>query len=87
MKKFQEINAELAETMKSHLIEDLEEFGILIKGSGEPESWEDDYEKFFDARAKAVSRELSKRIIKQGIDERGQPNLGDDLEEELTTSE
>ena len=42
---------------------------------------------FFDERAKVVSRELSKRVIKQEIDKRGQSNIVDDFEEESTTTE
>jgi hypothetical protein len=63
--------------MMTHLIEDLNTFGI----------WDDDYDKFFDERAKIVSRELSKRIIKQEVDRKGQANLIDDFDEELTTVE
>lgn len=77
MAKFRDENPALESTMKTHLIEDLEVFGI----------WNDDYDKFFDERAKVVSRELSRRIIKQDIDKRGQSNLVDDFEEELTTTE
>ncbi|MEH2113157.1 hypothetical protein, partial [Nostoc sp.] len=36
---------------------------------------------------KSLSREISKRIIKQEIDKKGQSNLVDDFEEELTTIE
>ncbi|MBE9208876.1 DUF262 domain-containing protein [Nostoc sp. LEGE 06077] len=75
MAKFQAINHELETTMKTHLIEDLDTFGI----------WNDDYEKFLSERAKVVSQEISKRIIKQEIDKKGQSNLVDDFEEELTT--
>ena len=41
--------------MKTHLIVDLNEFGI----------WDDDYGKFFENRIKAISEELGKRIISQ----------------------
>lgn len=77
MAKFKETNPNLDETMKTHLIEDLESFGI----------WSDDYNSFFAARAAAVSRELEKRLIKQSIDEEGQAKLADDYEEEPTTVE
>lgn len=76
MGKFQS-NSHLETTMKTHLIEDLESFGI----------WKDDYDRFFDEREKVVSRELSERIIKQEIDGMGQSNLVDDFEEEATTTE
>jgi hypothetical protein len=77
MSRFRDINPNLKATMKTHLIEDLDAFGI----------WDDDYDKFFDERAKAVSCELSKRIIKQDIDKQRQSNIVDDFEEELTTVE
>ena len=76
MGKFQS-NSHLETTMKTHLIGDIESFGI----------WEDDYDRFFDERAKVVSSELSERIIKQEIDGMGQSNLVDDFEEEATTTE
>ena len=76
MDKFK-TNPGLANTMMTHLIEDLDTFGI----------WDDDYDKFFDERAKIVSRELSKRIFKQEVDRKAQANLVDDFDEELTTVE
>ncbi|MGK7962589.1 hypothetical protein [Crocosphaera sp.] len=77
MKEFKKENNQLKTTMKTHLIDDIDNFGIL----------ENDYNKFFDERAKIVSNELSKRTIKQEIDRKGQSNLVDDYEEELTTTE
>ncbi|MBW4426557.1 MAG: DUF262 domain-containing protein [Nostoc desertorum CM1-VF14] len=77
MAKFQAINHDLETTMKTHLIEDLDTFGI----------WNDDYDEFLSERAKVVSREISKRIIKQEIDKKGQSNLVDDFEEEVTNIE
>jgi len=76
MTKFQG-NPDLNSTMMTHLIEDLNTFGI----------WSDDYDKFFNERAKVVSRELSKRVIKQEVDMKRQANLVDDFDEELTTVE
>lgn len=55
MSKFQNVNPQLEEAMQTHLITDLNKFGI----------WEDDYEKFFYERAKSLSQELENRIIKQ----------------------
>lgn len=52
MKKFEESNPRLSETLKTHLIDDLNEFGI----------WTDDYEKFLEERAKKIIRKLRKRI-------------------------
>jgi len=77
MTKFQQVNSSLDCTMMTHLIEDLNSFGI----------WDDDYDKFFNKRAEVISRELSKRIIKQEVDMKGQANLVDDFDEELTTVE
>lgn len=58
MSKFQKVNPQLEEAMQTHLIIDLNKFGI----------WEDDYEKFFYERAKSLSQELETRIIKQEND-------------------
>ncbi len=73
MATFRDRNPDLANTMKTHLIDDLDAFGI----------WHDDYDSFFDERAKGVSRELSRRIIKRDIDKQAQSNIIDDLVEEL----
>ena len=73
MKKFIKVNREhIEETMKTHLIEDFIEFGIM----------DDDYDKFISERAKVVSRELKRRIIEQEIDRTMGGFLSDiDLEE------
>jgi hypothetical protein len=76
MTQFQS-NPDLTSTMMTHLIGNLNTFGI----------WDDNYDKFFDERAKIVSCELSKRIIKQEVDMKSQANLVDDFDEELTTVE
>lgn len=52
MKKFQNDNSELSNTMKTHLIGNLDEFGI----------WDNDYEKFLDKRSELILSELNKRI-------------------------
>ncbi len=70
MKEFQGKNPKLDATMKTHLINDLTQYGV----------WDDDYDKFFDERAKAVSRELQNRLVKQDIDNKPQPSLEDDTE-------
>lgn len=72
MKRFLKHNSNLSQTMSTHLITDLDEFGI----------WEDDYNKFFDCRVNAISKELDKRIIKQDIDKQNiTVVLEDDAEE------
>jgi len=59
MKKFIKLNREhIEETMRTHLIGDFIEFGIM----------DDNYDKFISERAKLVSEELKKRIIEQEID-------------------
>jgi len=72
MRKFERQNPHLLEAMKSHLIPDLDKFGV----------WTDDYDMFLEERAKAVSNELQQRIIKQDVDKRVQPELIDDYDEE-----
>jgi hypothetical protein len=79
MGKFLKTNSDLEMTMKTHLIEieNLNAFGI----------WDDNYDLFIQKRADVVSSKISKRIIQQEIDKRGQANFIDDLEEEVTTAE
>jgi len=77
MKKFKKVNPDIELSMKSHLINDLELFGI----------WEDDYDAFFENRAKLLSAEIEKRIIKQEVDRKSQPDIQDDFEEESTVAE
>jgi hypothetical protein len=55
MKKFATENDRIEDTMKTHLIDNLDAFGI----------WNNDYDAFYSERAKAISAELSKRIIEQ----------------------
>jgi len=52
MAKFKQRNPDLEETMKTHLIEDLDDFGV----------WDDDYYTFLEKRAKSIVNELRKRI-------------------------
>ena len=77
MKEFIEANPQLSETMKTHLIGESESFGI----------WEDNYEKFINARANLLSNEIDNRIIKQEIDTGKQTNIVDDIEEDITVTE
>ena len=77
MKTFANGNPDLADTMRTHLITNLDNFGI----------WSDDYERFLDQRALAISRELQKRIISRDIDEHGQVSREDDFEEEMASFE
>lgn len=77
MTKFKNENESLQLIMSTHLIGNLDEFGI----------WNDDYDKFFDERAKVVSRELSKRIMKQDVDNREQLNLINDFEQDSSVIE
>ena len=77
MEKFNKVNPDIVTSMKSHLIGDLDLFGI----------WDDDYDKFFENRAKLVSKEIEKRLIKQDVDKKSQPEIQDDYEEETTVAE
>ena len=77
MKGFSEKNPSLLETLNSHLIGDLDEFGV----------WSDNYELFLNKRASVISQELQKRLVKREIDKRGQISRVDDLEEEMTRFE
>jgi hypothetical protein len=74
MKEFEGANKTLHTTMRTHLINDLQKFGI----------WKDDYDLFLQERAEVVSSELKKRIIERRVDTQGQLPRGDDFEEEMT---
>jgi hypothetical protein len=52
MLHFIDTNVKLEETMKSHLVDDLDDFGI----------WDDDYERFIEKRGDRVLDELNKRL-------------------------
>ena len=52
MKNFQTDNPELSETMKTHLIDDLTNFGIM----------DDNYGKFLDKRSERIVDELQKKL-------------------------
>lgn len=70
MAEFKEQNLDIDRTMESHLIK-LDSSGI----------WEDDYEKFIRYRCKTISRKLSRRIIRQTVDNQRQEIHTDDYEE------
>jgi len=81
MKKFvgktPESTRNFARNMKSHLINNLDNFGI----------WQDDYEKFLKMRAKLISGELKKRIVPQQVDNSGQAVNTDDRDVELNDND
>lgn len=74
MRDFSKKNSNLAKTMQTHLINDLDAFGI----------WSNDYNRFFDQRAKAVSEQLKQRIIKAEIDRQETAVVADFDETEQT---
>lgn len=57
MRSFLHDNPKLSQTMNSHLIDDLDEFGI----------WDDDYDRFIEQRAKKVLAELNSRLEPDGL--------------------
>jgi len=79
MKDFKRENPNLPETMKTHLISNLDSFGV----------WSDNYDLFREKRAELISREIKERIIQHDIDSRRQTDLIDDFEydEHQTESE
>jgi hypothetical protein len=48
---------------------------------------DDDYGQFFEKRLEMISSEIEKRIIKQNIDKKQQPDILNDYEEDFTTAE
>lgn len=79
MKEFSKKNKTLDETMKTHLINNLDEYGI----------WNDDYSSFFHNRAKALSEELKNRVIEAEIDEQMEAVVAefDEIEEETVVED
>jgi hypothetical protein len=77
MKTFSKENDEIVNTMKTHLIDDMDDFGI----------WSDDYNVFVKMRSEAISRELKKRVLARAIDKQGQVATVDDFEEEAASFE
>jgi hypothetical protein len=77
MEEFAKTNTAIRETMQSHLINDLEAFGV----------WSDDYETFLRKRAVAVNEELKGRLIKRPVDAGGQSVRSDDVAEEMAAFE
>jgi hypothetical protein len=77
MKTFSRENDEIIDTMKTHFIDDLEDFGISS----------DDYPQFLAKRSRAVSHELRKRLVPREIDKQGQVPTANDLEEEAASFE
>jgi hypothetical protein len=61
MKDFISKNPDIEKCLATHLIKLNSAFGVMTN----------EYSKFFDARCKAISRELGKLIIAQEIDETG----------------
>lgn len=55
MREYSRENGEIFDTMKSHLIDNLDTAGV----------WNDDYERFINARAKRVLAEIDKRLVPQ----------------------
>lgn len=58
MKEFNKHNKELKKAIESHLIDDMESFGI----------WNDDYDIFYNKRLEKFSKELESRLVIQDYD-------------------
>ncbi len=67
---FSKKNPQIKRTLRTHLIS-LDRAGIQ----------EDDYDKFFNYRCRAIARELAKNLIPQEIDQQGQLANPDDFED------
>jgi hypothetical protein len=77
MRQFQEQNSDLLAVMQTHLIADMDTFGV----------WNDNYGTFLQMRAQRVSDELKSRIVAREIDHHGQALRDDDVEEEAISFE
>lgn len=72
MKEFEANNTKIIATMKSHLIGDLDKFGVRTN----------DYDTFVIQRAKLISKEIENRIINQKIDNEPQTEVDDDYDDD-----
>ena len=63
MREFADQNCEIDSTMKTHLIDDLDAYGI----------WDDDYDTFIECRGERVLEELEKRLDQTGNVKREAP--------------
>lgn len=72
MTKFNQ-NKKLDETMRTHLISDLNDFGVL----------DDNYGKFFEQRAALISKELEARVVPQAIDAHAMHTLPEEETEDI----
>ena len=70
IREFSKKNSQMERTLRTHLI-NLERAGVR----------ENDYNKFFSYRCRAIARELAKNLIPQAIDAHGQFANPDDLED------
>lgn len=70
MHKFLSKNPKVDHLMESHLIDNMDTFGV----------WENDYKKFFDERSELISKKLTEKIIQQ-IDTDGPLEVYEDIEE------
>jgi hypothetical protein len=68
MKEFISKNPDIDKCLATHLIKLNRSFGVMT----------DDYDSFFDARCKAISRELGKQIIPQEVDRVGTAKSADE---------
>ena len=70
IEEFQKKNVNIPKALRTHLIS-MDQAGIL----------DDDYDKFFNYRCRAIARELAKKLIPQQVDEQGQRPNQDDFED------
>ena len=76
MSEYKLKNRKLQKTMETHLINNLEEFGI----------WNDDYSTFFTSRISAIQSELKNRLIEKA-DDRGFTNKNSDSPDNVESPE
>jgi hypothetical protein len=72
MKGFIKDNQDIDRCLATHLIKLNDAYGVLTN----------DYAKFFDARCKAISRELAKQVIPQAIDQLETPKPAEETVQE-----
>lgn len=75
LQEFKKKNPYLNDSMKSHLIDDMDKFGV----------WENDFERFIDERANLVSKKLQERILPKETDQQFELDYDENIDFEINS--
>jgi len=63
LRQFAESNETLSETLKTHLIGDIKDFGVLLSGKGRATATSDNYDLFIKRRALSIALGLNMKLL------------------------